>query len=308
MKKNLKKLTKKTKTFFKDLITRIIKDDFMGTAAEMAFIFVLAFFPFMIFLVSIFGLLGNASRIDKIMLFLSEIAPLSAMETIENVLTSIIQSSSKSLATIGLITSLILASNAAAVAIKGLNKAYKVKESRPFWYVRLLSIALVILNASILFFGVNLTVFAQIIIKTISEFVTIQSTFIETVNTILALRWPIAFVALFIITFLNYFLMPNTETMQKRVRLLYTLPGTLFFCIFWLLASWGFGEYVNNFGSYDKVYGILGGFAVFLVWLYYTSLIVLIGGELNYQIYKKFLNIFDQKKERNHNFKRGLNE
>lgn len=308
MKKNLKKLTKKTKTFFKDLITRIIKDDFMGTAAEMAFIFVLAFFPFMIFLVSIFGLLGNASRIDKIMLFLSEIAPLSAMETIENVLTSIIQSSSKSLATIGLITSLILASNAAAVAIKGLNKAYKVKESRPFWYVRLLSIALVILNASILFFGVNLTVFAQIIIKTISEFVTIQSTFIETVNTILALRWPIAFVALFIITFLNYFLMPNTETMQKRVRLLYTLPGTFFFCIFWLLASWGFGEYVNNFGSYDKVYGILGGFAVFLVWLYYTSLIVLIGGELNYQIYKKFLNIFDQKKERNHNFKRGLNE
>jgi membrane protein len=56
-----------------------------------------------------------------------------------------------------------------------------------------------------------------------------------------------------------------------------------------LTASWGFGLYVNNFGTYDKVYGILAGFAVLLLWLYYTSLIMLIGGEMNYQIYKKFL-------------------
>lgn len=308
MKKNLKKAAKKIRTFLKDLITRVIKDDFPGTAAEMAYIFILAFFPFMIFLVSIFGLLGAAYKIDKIMVFLAEIAPLSAMKTIESVLTSIVQSSSKSLATIGLITSLFLASNATAVAIKGLNKAYKIKESRPFWYVKLLSIGLVILNASILFLGVNLTVFAQIIINTISEFVTIQSTLIDTINTILALRWLVAFFALFVMIFLNYFLMPNTQKMQKRIRLIYTLPGTLFFCTFWLLASWGFGLYVNNFGSYDKVYGILGGFAVLLLWLYYTSLIMLIGGELNYQIYKKFLNIFDQKQVTHHNSKRGLDK
>lgn len=306
MKKNLKKAAKKIKTFFKDLITRVIKDDFPGTAAEMAYIFILAFFPFMIFLVSVFGMLGTASRIDKIMLFLSEIVPLSAMETIKSVLLSVMQSSSKSLATIGLVTSLFLASNATAVAIKGLNKAYKIKETRPYWYVRLLSIALVILNASILFFGVNLTVFAQIFIRSISEFVTIQSALIDTINTLLALRWLVAFVALFVMIFLNYFLMPNTQKMNKRIRVLYTLPGTLFFCTFWLLASWGFSLYVNDFGSYDKVYGILGGFAVLLLWLYYTSLIMLIGGELNYQIYKKFLNIFDHDGLNHHNSKRGL--
>jgi len=306
MKKNLKKIAKRIRTFFRDLITRVIKDDFTGTAAEMAYIFILAFFPFMIFLVSIFGLLGNTTRIDKIMVFLSEIAPLSAMVTIKSVLTSIIQSSTKSLATIGLISSLFLASNGTAVAIKGLNKAYKIKESRPFWYVRLISIGLVIMNAIIMFLGVNLTIFAQIIIDAISEFVTIQSVLIDTINTILALRWLVAFAALFIMMFLNYLLMPNTEKLPKRLRIVYTLPGTLFFCTFWLLASWGFGLYVNDFGSYDKVYGILGGFAVLLLWLYYTSLILLIGGELNYQIYKKFLNIVDQKRANNHNSKRGL--
>jgi len=296
MKKKIRKKSK-IKTFFKDLITRIIKDDFTGTAAEMAYIFILAFFPFMIFLISVFGLLGAAYKIDKIMLFLAEIAPLSAMETIKSVLTSIVQSSSKSLATIGLITSLFLASNGTAVAIKGMNKAYKTKETRPFWYVRFLSIALVILNASILFWGVNLTIFAKLIIDSISEFVTIQSVFIDTINTILALRWLIAFCSLFIMIFLNYYLMPNTEKLNKRSKILYTLPGTLFFCTFWLLASWGFSLYVNDFGSYDKVYGILGGFAVLLLWLYYTSLLMLIGGELNYQSYKKFLNIFDQNKQ-----------
>jgi membrane protein len=182
-----------------------------------------------------------------------------------------------------------LASNGTAVAIKGMNKAYKTKETRPFWYVRLLSMALVILNACILFWGVNLTIFAQVIIDSVSQFILIQSALIDTINTILALRWPIAFLALFVMIFLNYFLMPNTTKMNKRIRFLYTLPGTFFFCSFWLFASWGFSLYVNNFGSYDKVYGILGGFAVLLLWLYYTSLIMLIGGELNYQIYKKFL-------------------
>lgn len=289
MTKNLNKVIKKTKNVIKDLFIRVIKDDFPGMAAEMAYIFILAFFPFMIFLISVFGRLGTASHISKIMDFLSEIAPLSAMSTIENALKSIMESSSASLATIGLVVSLFLASNATAVAIKGLNKAYKTKETRNFLYVRFLSIALVILNAIILFIGVNLTVFAQIIIHSISEFVTIQSTLIDTINLILSLRWFAAFFALFFMIFLNYYFMPNTEKIGKRIQVLYTLPGTLFFCTFWLLASWGFSLYVNNFGSYDKVYGILGGFAVLLLWLYYTSLIMLIGGELNYQIYKKFL-------------------
>lgn len=83
--------------------------------------------------------------------------------------------------------------------------------------------------------------------------------------------------------------MPNTEKLEKKTKFIYTVPGTLFFCTFWMLASWGFNLYVNNFGAYDKVYGVLGGFAVLLIWLYYTSLIILIGGEINYQVYKKFL-------------------
>ena len=69
MTKKLQRIPKRIKTFFKDLITRVINDDFMGTASEMAYIFTLAIFPFLIFLVSVFGLLGTEARIDKIMDF-----------------------------------------------------------------------------------------------------------------------------------------------------------------------------------------------------------------------------------------------
>ena len=289
-----KNYLRRIRVFFKDPITRIVKDDFTGAACEMAFICILAFFPFLIFLVSVFGLLGTESRIDKILAFLSEIGPVTAVSTVDHVLTGVAQTASKSLATIGFVTSLFLASNASAVAIKGLNKAYHIKETRPFWYVRLLAILIVILDAWILFFGVNLTIFAKLIFNFIPELWVIESAVAQAVNTIFTLRWLVAFAALFMMVFLNYYLMPNTEKISKRIKVIYTLPGAIFFCAFWLLASWGFAQYVENFGSYDKVYGILGGFAVLLIWLYYSSLILLIGGELNYQVYQKFLQKYNK--------------
>lgn len=278
---------KKIRTFFKDLITRIIKDDFMGMAAEMAYIFILTFFPFMIFLVSLFGILGNEDQIYRVMDFLNDVTPLQSMGIIERTLRNVMYSSSKELVTIGFASTLFLASNAAVVSIKGMNKAYHTKETRNFWHVRALSILMVLLNGFVLFFGTNMIVFGKVIIDFISSFADVS---LAVESTLLWIRWPIAFLGLFLMAFLNYYFMPNVEKVGVRKKILYTLPGTLFFCVFWLLASWVFGLYVDNFGSYDRVYGTLGAFAVLLLWLYYTSLIILIGGELNFQVYKKFLN------------------
>ena len=279
--------TRRIRTFFKDLITRIIKDDFMGMAAEMAYIFILAFFPFMIFLVSLFGIFGSEDQIYRVIDFLNEVSPLQAMGTVERTLMNVMYSSSKELVTIGFITTLFLASNAAVVSIKGMNKAYHRKETRNFWHIRLLSVFIVLLNGIVLFFGTNMIVFGRVIIDFFNQFIDISSAF---ESTILFIRWPIAFLGLFIMAFVNYYFMPNIKKLGFRKKIAYTVPGALFFCVFWLLASWVFGLYVDNFGSYDKVYGTLGAFAVLLLWLYYTSLIILIGGEINFQVYKKFLN------------------
>ena len=81
--------TRRIRTFFKDLITRIIKDDFMGMAAEMAYIFILAFFPFMIFLVSLFGIFGSEEQIYRVIDFLNEVTPLQFMGTVERTLMNV---------------------------------------------------------------------------------------------------------------------------------------------------------------------------------------------------------------------------
>lgn len=104
--------------------------------------------------------------------------------------------------------------------------------------------------------------------------------------TLLTLRWPIAFAALYLMAFLSYYILPDLRGNDKFKRQS-ALPGTFFFCIFWLVGSWGFSIYVNNLKTYNMVYGTIGAFAVLMMWMYYTSVLILVGGEINSQVYNK---------------------
>ena len=106
------------------------------------------------------------------------------------------------------------------------------------------------------------------------------------VNMILIFRWPVSFLALFVVAYMNYYFLPDIKEISKA-RQISSLFGTLFFCIFWLLGSWLFSLYVGNLNTYNWVYGTIGAFAMLMVWLYYTSLLILIGGEINSQILDK---------------------
>ena len=103
---------------------------------------------------------------------------------------------------------------------------------------------------------------------------------------ILFLRWPVAFLTLLIMAYLSYYILPDL-TGKEKLRRHSALPGSIFFCISWLLGSWGFSLYVNNLHTYNFVYGTIAGFAVMMMWLYYTSILILIGGEINSQLYEK---------------------
>ena len=102
----------------------------------------------------------------------------------------------------------------------------------------------------------------------------------------LFVRWPIAFLTLFVMAFLSYYILPDLAG-KERLRRHSTIPGTIFFCISWLIGSWGFSIYINNLHTYNFVYGTIAGFAVLMMWLYYTSILILIGGEINSQLYTR---------------------
>jgi membrane protein len=107
-----------------------------------------------------------------------------------------------------------------------------------------------------------------------------------TAITILTLRWPLSFLALYVMAFLSYYILPDlrgNESFKRKSA----LPGTVFFTTFWLIGSWGFSVYVNNLSTYNIVYGTIGAFFILMIWLYYTSILLLIGGEINSRVYNR---------------------
>lgn len=283
----MKKLKEKLQGFYramKRLVISVIENDFYGMASEMGFMMVIGIFPFMLFLTAVFGWMGNKSLMDPVLIFLSNIMPAQAMDLINTVLSeAMIFSHGGLMAIIGVCITIILSTNAMAVVLKGLNRAYKVEETRNFVYTRILSLIMVFVDTMVLFLTINLIVFGKLIINFLMTHFHMSK---AVAITLLTLRWPVAFAALYLMAFLSYYILPDLRGNEKFKRTS-ALPGTFFFCIFWLVGSWGFSIYVNNLKTYNMVYGTIGAFAVLMVWLYYTSVLILIGGEINSQVYNK---------------------
>ena len=268
----------------KKLISSVIENDFFGMAAEMGFMLVIGIFPFMLFLMAVFGWMGNQSLMDPIIIFLANFMPDQAMNLIITVLSEVmIFSQGGIMAIAGFIATLFLSMNGMAVVLKGLNRAYKVKETRSLIYTRILSLLMVFVDVMVLFLSINLIIFGKIIIGFLAKHMFISKII---AIVLLTLRWPIAFAALFLMAFLSYYILPDLRG-NERFKRKSAIPGSFFFVIFWLVASWGFSIYVNNLKTYNMVYGTIGAFAVLMVWLYYTSILILIGGEINSQVYNK---------------------
>ena len=272
-----------TKKYLMNLINRIIIDDFLGMAAEMGFWFAIGIFPFMLFMMSFFTLLGKKSLFMPIIRFLDTVAPTDSVNLIKEVLNEVmIFQHGGLLAIFGFFVTVFLSSNAIFCMIKGLNRALGIDEHRSLISTRTLSILMVFVNVFVMFITINLIIFGKVILMFVLNFVNLSSLFI---NFLLIGRWFVSFIALYVMAYLNYFLLPASEGSEK-IKSKSALPGTLFFCFCWMFGSWCFSIYINNLHTYNRVYGSIGAFVMLMVWLYYTSLIFLVGGEINSQAYR----------------------
>ena len=261
----------------------VFTQDFMGLSAEMAFYTIFSFFPFLIFMVSLFKMFGSEKLINSIVAYFAPIIPSYVHAYIASRLNVIIESDYSGFMTLTFFVSMIIASNAIFALIKGLNRAYHVEETRPIWFTRMLSLAFLFLIAFVIFIGTNAVVFGKIILGYISS-IKILPEF--TLAMISVIRWPIIFFALYSVFFTNYYIMPNIKG-HKRAKFFAAIPGTFFFCFAWLLSSWLYSIYLNHINMYNRFFGAMGALAIFLIWLYYTSLILLLGGEINSRFYEK---------------------
>jgi membrane protein len=172
------------------------------------------------------------------------------------------------------------ASGATGAVIKAVNRANGLKETRPFWRVRLLAIGLVLVTGFVTAAVFVLIVFGGPLGDAITRRAGLGSSFLVVWNV---LRWPIAFAGILLFCSLVYYLAPSRPPPSRR----WITPGSLLGSLLWLGLSGLFSLYTSFSSSYDRTYGSLAGAIVLLLWLNYSALALLFGAELNAQLDKR---------------------
>lgn len=252
---------------------QISEDEITGYAAQLAYYFLFAIFPFFLFLTALLGYVPIPDLMDRIMALLASVLPAQALSLVEGTLADIIGKQRGGLLSFGILVALWTASNAIASIMVALNRAYGVPEARPYWKARLVAILLTIGLALFLLVSMLLLIFGPQLGNWIAQWVGLGGAFTVLWNV---LRWPvILFLVIFSVALVYYFA-PNVQQSWKWIT-----PGSVTAVIGWLLASLGFSYYVNNFGDYNATYGSIGAVIVLLTWMYLTAFFLLVGGEIN---------------------------
>lgn len=260
-------------------------DDIPGLASEMAYKAIFALFPFVIFLAALAGIIGRAigqgDLFANIMSYLYQAVP-TAADAIRKPLEDVLLSNQGGALSIGALLALFGASAAIETTMKAFNRAYGVKETRNFVVLKLYAIALTIVLSLLLIFGFVLLVAGGAIEGWLTSKLALGGVFSIT-WTILRFIMPLVGVSLALA--LLYWKGPNVQQQFQWLT-----PGALATTIFWFLMTLAFGLYVKFLGqsSYSKTYGALWGIILFMMYLYLTSTVILLGAELNAETTKRY--------------------
>ena len=257
----------------RQVINRVREDDCFGRAAQLAYYFLFAFFPFLLFLTALLSFLPVSDLLERIINTLAQVMPEETLSLIRNHLRALVTQRRGGLLSFGILVALWTASRAIVAVHRSLNRAYDVKDERPFWKARGLAILLAIGFSLFTITSLVLLMFGPWLGGWIASAFGLGKVF-QIVWEIL--RWPAIVFLLIIALNLLYYFAPNVEQRWKWIT-----PGAVVAVIGWVLVSLGFSYLVNNFGSYNKAYGSIGAVIGLLTWMYLSGLVILVGGEIN---------------------------
>ena len=261
--------------FLHELLYRVKDGEVTAVGAQLTYYLILSIFPFLIFFLNLLSYTSIAR--DEVLDTFIIMLPIEVQILIKNVVSEIVGTSSDTLLSLGIILTLWTGSLGISAIIKAVNKAYDVENKRPYWKIKGLAIFFTIALAFVLILVLSMLVFGEIIGKRL--FARFGAIYVFS-RIWQLLRLIIPFVSMVVIFALLYKLSPAPED-GTTIRFRHILPGALFTSVGWIIASMVFSYYVNNFGKYANTYGSLGGIIVLLVWLYITSIMIILGGEIN---------------------------
>jgi len=260
-----------TNGFIKELLTRIKKVDVTGLGSQLAFFFLLSMFPLLIFIFTLLPYL-NLDQ-GQILIFIRDFAPTSVAVLIEDTLGEVFNNRNSGLLSIGAIATVWSASKGMNALTKALNRSYFKEETRPFLIARGMSVVFTVMLIAVLIIALVLPIFGQQIGMIVFSYLGFENGFVQIWNSF---RWAFPLVMIFLVFTVIYWVVPNLKLHLKSV-----LPGAAFATIGWILTSLGFSFYVGSYGNFSNTYGSIGAIIVLMMWLYFSSIILMIGGQIN---------------------------
>jgi membrane protein len=248
-------------------------------AGGVTYAILLALFPALAALVSIYGLALNPAQVEQQVAALSGVLPEQSRQMLADELHKLVTASNGALgvsAVIGLVLALWSASRGMSGFITALNITYEEREKRGFFKLNLIAIGLTVA----LLFGGTAIIALIGVLPVILQFAGLGQ---QTTWILLILEWPLLVVVVMFGLALLYRYAPSRDEAKWR----WVSPGAIAATVLWIIASVGFSVYVANFNSYDKTYGSLGGVIILLTWLYLSAFIVLLGAAINAQLEKQ---------------------
>lgn len=262
--------------FFFEAITHT---SVLDRAAAISFKFMLAIFPALIVILTLIPFIPIENFQESLLHFFQNLMPAEAYELISETLNSLVNKKYSTLLSLGFILGLYFGSNTVQAILDGLHASHHIDTEYSVWKQRLISLGLVILlpifsALALIIFGVG---------GYVIDYLHLQDLIGSTLTLVILefMRWVLT---ILVIEITISFLYNVADLSKHRWRIFSAGANLSTFGV--LLVSAGLAYFVNNFGTYNKLYGSLGAVLVTLVWIYANFITILIGFELNASISK----------------------
>ena len=253
----------------------MLDDDCPGLAGQLAYFTLFSLFPFLLSLVALAGLAVDdpASLLKVLTERLQGLLPKDAVRLLDDYIDLTLRGAAPGVLLFSTLATFWSSWAAANAIIKAVNRAYDLRESRPWWrlwgisVLMVLGFVLVIVSLALVVFGPEVGGYVQRLTGLPEAFLALWD----------VLRWAVAFAAVTLAHAVLYYVTPNAKVPFKWIT-----PGGFAATVLILVSSVGLDLWVTNLGGrYDQIYGQVGAIMVLMLWLYVTGLMVLIGAEIN---------------------------
>jgi membrane protein len=257
---------------------KILQDDVIDLAAEMAYFFVLALFPFFAVLGALAGFLPYSNLWTNVTHEIIQHFPADARDLALQTLLNLAHRN-RTFLSIGFMAMVWTSSSGLVALMENLIRVYDVPETRAFWKKRLIAISILIVSSAFFFGGFGLLTMGHLIGVHVSQ----KLYFGPTIRTVWEVfRWCFLLALLQLGVSILDNVLPN-----KRRPWHWLSPGTLFATLTLVAGTSGVNFYVRHIGHYSQTYGAIGAFFVLMVWIFVSCLTLLVGAEINAVLEKR---------------------